>query len=74
MIPHHEQAVEMVGFALAPEAEASSEVVALATAIQGAQDPEIELMTGWLEAWGQPIEMSGLEDMEDMEMNALLAG
>ena len=66
MIPHHEQAVEMAEFALAPAAGASAEIQALATQIQGAQDPEIELMTGWLEGWGQPLEMPGMEDMDDM--------
>ena len=67
MIPHHQQAVEMAGFALAPEAGADPEIVALATAIQGAQDPEIELMTGWLEAWGQPVDMPGMEGVEGTE-------
>jgi uncharacterized protein (DUF305 family) len=66
MIPHHEQAVEMAAFALDPAAGASTEVQALATQIQGAQDPEIELMTGWLEAWGQPLDMPGMEGMDDM--------
>lgn len=66
MIPHHEQAVEMAAFALDPAAGASAEVQALATQIQGAQDPEIELMTGWLEEWGRPLEMDGMEGMDDM--------
>ena len=67
MIPHHQQAVEMAGFALAPEAGARPEIVALATEIQAAQDPEIALMTSWLEQWGQPLEMPGMEGMEGME-------
>ena len=66
MIPHHEQAVEMASFALDPAAGASAEIQALATQIQGAQDPEIELMTGWLEGWGQPMDMEGMEGMDDM--------
>ena len=57
----------MAGFALAPEAGADPEIVALATAIQGAQDPEIELMTTWLEAWGQPVEIPGMEGVGGME-------
>lgn len=66
MIPHHEQAVEMAEFALAPTAGASPEIVELATAIQGAQDPEIVLMQSFLESWGQPTAMPGMEDMEGM--------
>ncbi len=66
MIPHHAQAVEMAELALAPEAGASAEVIALATAIQGAQEPEIEMMTMWLQQWGQPMEMPGMEGMDDM--------
>jgi uncharacterized protein (DUF305 family) len=66
MIPHHRQAVEMADLALNPEAGASPEIVALATDIKGAQDPEIALMTSWLEAAGQPIDMPGMEGMEGM--------
>lgn len=66
MIPHHEQAVEMAAFALAPEAGARPEIVALATEIQAAQDPEITQMTAWLQQWGQPIDMPGMEGMEGM--------
>ena len=65
MIPHHEQAVEMAALALDPAAGASAEIQALATQIQGAQDPEIELMTGWLQEWGQPMDMPGTEGMDD---------
>ncbi len=66
MIPHHEQAVEMAEFALASTAGASPEIVELAAAIQGAQDPEIVLMQSFLESWGQPTAMPGMEDMEGM--------
>jgi len=52
MIPHHRQAVEMAGFA-------SPEVKALAQQIQGAQDPEIATMTGWLTAWNVPVPAAG---------------
>lgn len=61
MIPHHQQAVEMAE--LAETRAVSPEVKDLATRIKGAQDPEIETMTGWLEDWGE--EMSG-DDMADM--------
>ncbi len=71
MIPHHQQAVEMATIALDPAREAGTAVKDLATRIQGAQDPEIQLMTGWLEEWGQPVdEMAGMDhssmDMDDM--------
>ena len=68
MIPHHEQAIEMADIALDPKAGAGAAVIDLATRIQGAQDPEIETMKGWLAAWGQPEmgEMAG-HDMSSME-------
>ncbi len=65
MIPHHREAVVMAEMALAPEAQAGPEVQALATQIQGAQDPEIEQMTGLLESWGQPVDMEGMDDMDE---------
>ncbi|HWH35005.1 MAG TPA: DUF305 domain-containing protein [Acidimicrobiales bacterium] len=78
MIPHHQQAVEMSD--LAAERAESDEVKALAVRIKAAQAPEIEQMTGWLEAWDEPVEgamggmdmgdggsMEGMEDMEGME-------
>ena len=67
MIPHHREAVEMAEMALAPQAEAGAEIRALATQIQGAQDPEIEQMTNLLESWGAPVDMTGMEGMDDME-------
>jgi uncharacterized protein (DUF305 family) len=66
MIPHHEQAVEMAALALDPAAGAGAEIQALATEIQAAQDPEIDLMTQWLQGWGQPMDMPGMEGMDDM--------
>jgi uncharacterized protein (DUF305 family) len=69
MIAHHEQAIEMADIALDPTIGASVEVQDLATQIKAAQDPEIEAMTGWLTAWGQPVQMdtSGGHDMSSME-------
>ena len=54
MIAHHEQAIEMAEIAQDPARQAGADVVDLAERVEAAQDPEIELMTGWLEAWGQP--------------------
>lgn len=57
MIPHHEQAIEMAE--LAPSRAKDKEVRKLAEQIEGAQDPEIATMTGWLEKWG--AEPSGMD-------------
>ncbi|MFF9136672.1 DUF305 domain-containing protein [Streptomyces albogriseolus] len=61
MIQHHRQAIEMAG--LAADRASSQEVKDLATKIKGAQDPEIETMSGWLTSWGEevPADMSGME-------------
>lgn len=69
MIPHHEQAIDMSTIALDPTVDASAEVQDLAGRIEGAQDSEIDLMTEWLTAWGQPIQMdtSDGHDMSAME-------
>jgi len=53
MIPHHEQAVEMS--TLAETRASSPEIKALAAEIKGAQQPEIDQMTAWLEEWGMPV-------------------
>ena len=84
MIPHHEQAVEMADMALDPTVGASAEVRALATRIKDAQDPEIELMRGWLAAWGKPemadmaghdmSSMDGMMSAEDMDSLGQLTG
>lgn len=57
MIPHHEQAVRMSE--LAATRASDQQVSQLATQIKSAQGPEIELMQGWLKAWGQPTAMPG---------------
>jgi uncharacterized protein (DUF305 family) len=51
MIPHHQQAVQMAE--MAADHAGSPEVKQLADDIAAAQGPEIDTMTGWLEAWGQ---------------------
>ena len=68
MIPHHEQAIEMADMALDPNVGASPDVVTLAEAIQAGQDPEIELMQGWLTAWDQPA----MEDIEGHDMSSMV--
>ncbi|KWX01179.1 Uncharacterized protein LI90_2207 [Carbonactinospora thermoautotrophica] len=53
MIPHHQQAVDMAE--LAETHAQDAEVKKLAAKIQAAQAPEIEMMSGWLRAWGKPV-------------------
>jgi uncharacterized protein (DUF305 family) len=82
MIPHHDQALQMADIALDPTVGAGGEVRALAEEVRAAQDPEIELMTRWLNEWGQPMhmdtsdghDMSSMEGMmSDADMEALAA-
>lgn len=65
MIPHHEQAIEMVEMLLAKDG-VDSRVVALGERIKAAQAPEIALMESWLKAWGLPSQagMGGMEGMD----------
>ena len=79
MIPHHRQAIEMAEIALESAVGAGPDVVTLASRIKAAQDPEIEQMTSWLQAWGRSTSdtmdmghgepMGGM--MTDDEMKAL---
>src|SRR5262245_14771662 len=57
MIPHHQQAVQMAK--MAARRASDPEVKQLAAQIKGAQDPEIQTMTGWLTAWSKPVMPSG---------------
>ena len=74
MIPHHEQAVQMADIAL--QRATSPEVTDLATQIKAAQDPEIQQMRGWLQQWGAPEQMDGMDGMDhgDMDMGGQTAG
>jgi len=62
MIPHHEQAVEMS--TLAETRASGPEIKELAAEIKGAQQPEIDQMTAWLEEWGMPV-MTGMDAMDE---------
>ena len=65
MIPHHAQAIEMADMAL--EQAESPDVQALAGQIQAAQQPEIDMLTEWLESWGEEVpSTSGGMDHGDM--------
>ena len=78
MIIHHQGAIEMAD--LAVQQAATPEVKALAERITAAQGPEIELMTGWLESWGEPTstdaDMGGMDhggmDMDGMDQDAAM--
>jgi uncharacterized protein (DUF305 family) len=74
MIPHHEQAVEMS--TLAATNTSNPEVLGLASAITAAQQPEIEMMRGWLATWNvTSVEHSMGEDgmLNDAQMAELAA-
>ncbi|TFC81982.1 DUF305 domain-containing protein [Cryobacterium cheniae] len=60
MIPHHEQAVQMSDDLLAKRG-IDPRVVALATEIKAAQEPEITQLTDWLGEWG--ADTGGMSDM-----------
>ncbi|MEV0270008.1 DUF305 domain-containing protein [Hamadaea sp. NPDC050747] len=64
MIVHHRQAVEMA--TLAETRANDAEVKTLAAQIKGAQQPEIDKMTGWLTAWGRPTAAPMGHDMQSM--------
>jgi uncharacterized protein (DUF305 family) len=66
MVPHHEQAVEMADVVLA-KTGIDERVIMLAQQIKAAQDPEIEMMKGWLSDWGINYEDSGMGAMEGMD-------
>lgn len=67
MIIHHQGAIEMAELAI--EQASSAEVKALAERIQSAQGPEIDLMTGWLNSWGE--DTSHDMGMDDMDMGGM---
>ena len=82
MIPHHQQALEMVD--LAADRDLPADVRSLVTGIESAQAPEIDTMTGWLTAWGEPApsdaghmghDMGDMGDMGDMSgMPGMMSG
>ncbi|GEL97319.1 DUF305 domain-containing protein [Cellulomonas terrae] len=67
MIMHHQGAIEMAEVAI--DRASTPEVKALAQRIQAAQGPEIDLMTGWLDSWGE--ESSHDMGMNDMDMGGM---
>ncbi len=66
MIVHHQGAIEMSK--MAATQASSQQVKDLAAMIEAAQQPEIEEMTSWLNAWGAPITAdSSTDTMGSME-------
>jgi uncharacterized protein (DUF305 family) len=53
MIVHHQQAIAMAKMAQSHAQDPN--VKRLAAEIEAAQGPEIQTMTGWLQAWGTPM-------------------
>lgn len=75
MIPHHEQAVEMSDIILDTDG-VDQDVVDLATGIKAAQEPEIQQMEAWLDAWGADRSMADMDHgadgmMSEEDMSAL---
>lgn len=71
MIPHHAQAVQMAQ--LVPGQDVTPELLALAEAVEAAQQPEIDQMTAMLEQWGADVEPTG-EDEHAEHGSAQAAG
>lgn len=80
MIVHHRGAVDMAE--LAADRAQSPEVLALAEEIQAAQAPEIDVMSAWLQTWGEEVpEGAGMDhgamsdhgDMGDMDMPGMMS-
>lgn len=59
MVPHHQQALDMAK--LVPSRSTNAKVLDLAKRIEGAQDPEIQKMNGWLKEWGASTSMPGMD-------------
>ncbi|MFG2352786.1 DUF305 domain-containing protein [Streptomyces sp. NPDC048521] len=71
MVPHHQQALEMAR--LAADRASSARVQDLAARIEKAQGPEIRTMTGWLEAWGEQLPMSGMDHSGHAGMSGMMS-
>jgi uncharacterized protein (DUF305 family) len=57
MIPHHEQALELA--AMVPTNTANADLFVVAKHITADQQPEIRLLTGWLQQWGEDVPGNG---------------
>jgi uncharacterized protein (DUF305 family) len=66
MIEHHQGALDMAS--LVADRSQRSDIIALAEQISAAQAPEIRTMTAWLNAWGEPLEMTAMPGHGHMDM------
>jgi uncharacterized protein (DUF305 family) len=71
MIPHHQQALDMV--ALAEEKTKDADILHVAGHIKDAQAPEVATMTSWLSAAGVPIDSDHPMEMDGMLTDAEMA-
>ncbi|MGV9670452.1 MULTISPECIES: DUF305 domain-containing protein [unclassified Gordonia (in: high G+C Gram-positive bacteria)] len=69
MIPHHEQAIEMAE--LVPSRTDNPAILALATQIKNAQQPEIDQMTARLRSWGIAVDDDADDDMGGMHHGSM---
>jgi uncharacterized protein (DUF305 family) len=53
MIPHHEQALELA--AMVPTNTTNADLFVMAKHITADQRPEIRMLTGWLQQWGEAV-------------------
>ena len=66
MVVHHSQAIDMSQMILDKDG-IDPGVTELAQDIKDAQGPEIEQLNGFLEQWGAPSEMEGMDGMEGVD-------
>jgi uncharacterized protein (DUF305 family) len=72
MIVHHQSAIQMAQMA---ETQASTQQVKdLAKRIEAAQSPEIDEMTSWLNAWGEPVSASNTTGNMDHSSGSMSSG
>jgi len=69
MIPHHEQAVDMVQ--ITEGRELSPEFAELTQAMKAAQTDEIGLMESWLDAWGVDPDTAASDHMVMMDDDSM---
>jgi len=75
MFPHHAQAVEMAK--MVQGRTTTPDIVALSTAIEGAQRPEMDQMTSLLASFGKPApsaDMGGMAGMSGMSSSSSTNG
>jgi len=75
MFPHHAQAVEMAK--MVQGRTTTPDIVALSTAIEGAQQPEMDQMTSLLASFGKPApsaDMGGMAGMSGMSSSSSTNG